>query len=85
MREPSPERPKSRRPRGYRMRRSVSAEPVDTVQRYSPQPVQEYEPQPLPKPEPTGLSRPLALLEKLSVSTHHSLLSISKSCYSCAC
>lgn len=54
MREPSPERPKSRRPRGYRMRRSLSVEAVDAVQRYSPQPVQEYEPQPLPKPEPTG-------------------------------
>ena len=54
MRESSPERPKQRRPRGYRSRRSLSVEPLDTVQRYSPQPVQEYEPQPAPKPEPTG-------------------------------
>ena len=54
LREPSPERPKSRRPRGYRARRSHSPEPPTLVQRYTPQPVQEYEPQPAPKPEPTG-------------------------------
>lgn len=54
VRDPSPERPKQRRPRGYRSRRSLSVERLDTAQRYSPQPVQEYEPQPAPKPEPTG-------------------------------
>ena len=53
-REPSPERPKSRRPRGYRLRRSPSPEVSASPARYTPQPPQEHEPQPAPKPEPTG-------------------------------
>ncbi len=51
VREPSPERPRVRRPRGYRRKASsLSASPA----RYTPQPPQEHEPQPAPKPQPTG-------------------------------